>query len=119
MTTVPAASDLVALGQRSRAAARALAQASTAAKDAALLAAADLLVDRVDEVLDANRLDVERAEGAGTTATVIDRLRLTAARVEAMAGGLRKVAALDDPVGEIPAGWVRPNGLRIRQVRVP
>ncbi len=112
-------SDLPALGQRSRAAARVLATASTAAKDAALLTAADLLVERTADVVEANRMDVERAERADTAATVIDRLRLTPARVEAMAHGLRAVALLPDPVGEIPAGWVRPNGLRIRQVRVP
>jgi glutamate-5-semialdehyde dehydrogenase len=112
-------SGIGALGQRVKAAARPLAAASTAAKDAALLAAADLLTERVDEILDANRADVARAEAAGTTTTVIDRLRLTPARVEGMAHGLRTVASLSDPVGEIVDGWVRPNGLRIRRVRVP
>jgi glutamate-5-semialdehyde dehydrogenase len=107
------------LGARAKAAARPLAAASTAAKDAALHAAADLLLERSGDVLDANAADVRRAEESGTTATVIDRLRLTGARVEAMATGLRKVAALPDPVGEITDGWVRPNGLRIRRVRVP
>ncbi len=107
------------LGARAKAAVRPLAAASTAAKDAALHAAADLLLERSAEVLEANATDVRRAEDSGTTATVIDRLRLTAARVEAMATGLRKVAALPDPVGEITDGWVRPNGLRIRRVRVP
>ncbi|MBK9181047.1 MAG: glutamate-5-semialdehyde dehydrogenase [Acidimicrobiales bacterium] len=107
------------LGRRAKAASRLLARAGTAAKDAALLHAADLLVERAGEVLDANALDVDRAERAGTTATVVDRLRLTPSRVEAMAGGLRQVAGLPDPVGEIVDGWVRPNGLRIRRVRVP
>ena len=60
-----------------------------------------------------------RAEGGGVTATVVDRLRLNQARVEAMAGGLRKVAALGDPVGEVVEGWTRPNGLVIEKVRVP
>jgi len=64
-------------------------------------------------------VDISRAEEAGTSQTVIDRLRLTPARVGGMAGGLRQVAALADPVGEIVDGWVRPNGLRIRRVRVP
>ncbi len=59
------------------------------------------------------------AEAAGAAATAVDRLRLTEARVAAMAGGLRQVASLPDPVGETIAGWVRPNGLEIRQVRVP
>jgi len=107
------------LGQRAKAASRVLAKASTAAKDAALAAAADLLVDRSDEILRANAADVERATAGGVTATVVDRLRLTPARVEAMAVGLRKVAALADPVGEVARGWTRPNGLRIEQVRVP
>jgi len=107
------------LGARAKAAARPLAAASTAAKDAALHAAADLLLERSAEVLEANAVDLRRAEESGTTATVIDRLRLTGARVEAMAAGLLQVAALSDPVGEITDGWVRPNGLRIRRVRVP
>jgi len=107
------------LGRRAKAASRVLATCGTAAKDAALLAAADLLVARADEILEGNRADVERAEADGVTATVIDRLRLTGARIEAMAAGLRKVAALADPVGEVVGGWTRPNGLRIERVRVP
>jgi glutamate-5-semialdehyde dehydrogenase len=114
---VPA--TLEQLGARAREASRVLALASTAAKDDALRAAADVLVERTAEVLAANQRDVERAEAAGVTATVVDRLRLTGGRVEAMAGGLRQVAALADPVGEVVDGWVRPNGLRIRRVRVP
>src|SRR5438477_7019801 len=99
------------LGQRAKAASRQLATASTAAKDAALTAAADLLVDRTPEILEANAADVSRAEAGGVTPTVVDRLRLSEARVEGMAGGLRKVASLPDPVGEIVDGWTRPNGL--------
>ena len=112
-------SGLAELGERAKAASGELAAASTAAKDAALVAGADVLGRRSDAVLSANAEDVARAEAAGTSATVIDRLRLTPARVEAMAAGLRQVAALPDPVGEIVDGWVRPNGLRIRRVRVP
>jgi glutamate-5-semialdehyde dehydrogenase len=96
-----------------------VATASTAAKDAALAAAADLLEARRDLVLAANTADVEGAKEGGATATAVDRLRLTAARVTSMARGLRQVASLADPVGETIAGWVRPNGLEIRQVRVP
>jgi glutamate-5-semialdehyde dehydrogenase len=107
------------LGRRAKAASRVLATASTAAKDAALLAAADLLVERSDDLIAANAGDVERERGGGVGATVIDRLRLTPARIEGMAGGLRKVAALADPVGEITEGWDRPNGLRIHKVRAP
>lgn len=111
--------DVAALGQRAKAASRAIATASTAAKDAALAAAADLLVARSGEILDANASDVARAEAGGVTATVVDRLRLSSARIDGMAGGLRKVAALADPVGEVVDGWTRPNGLRIERVRVP
>src|SRR5439155_4585885 len=88
-------------------------------KDSALHASADLLVERAPEILTANAEDIARAEAGGTSATVVDRLRLTTARVEAMAGGLRQVASLPDPVGEVVDGWVRPNGLRIERVRVP
>jgi glutamate-5-semialdehyde dehydrogenase len=107
------------LGRRAKAASRLLATASTEAKDAALLTAADLLVERRADVLDANAADVAAAEADGVAATVVDRLRLSDVRIEAMAGGLRKVAALADPVGEILDGWTRPNGLRIQRVRVP
>lgn len=107
------------LGARAKAASRLVARSSTAQRNAALEAGADLLVARTDEVLAANAADVAAATEAGTTATVIDRLRLDARRVEAMAGGLRQVAALPDPVGEVLDGWVRPNGLRISRVRVP
>jgi len=113
------AEDLRQLGERVKAASRQLAKADTAQKDAAIRAAADLLEARAADVLQANAVDVDRAQQGGTSATVIDRLRLTTARVTAMANGLRQVAALPDPVGEIVDGWVRPNGLRIRRVRVP
>jgi glutamate-5-semialdehyde dehydrogenase len=113
------ANDLVALGQRAKEASVVLATASSAAKDAALLAAADLLAERAHEILSANAEDVARAEAAGTGTTIIDRLRLNHRRVEAMAAGLRQVAGLADPVGQTVEGWVRPNGLEIRQVRVP
>ncbi|HEX6420177.1 MAG TPA: glutamate-5-semialdehyde dehydrogenase [Acidimicrobiales bacterium] len=112
-------SEIAALGARAKAASRVLATLSTETKDAALTAAADLLVERTDDLLAANADDVERAQAAGVSATVVDRLRLTAARVEGMADGLRQVAALPDPVGEVTEGWTRPNGLRIAKVRVP
>ena len=96
-----------------------LATASTAAKDDALLAAADLLVDRSPELLDANAADVEAAEADGMEAAPLDRLRLTSERIDAMAAGLRQVADLPDPVGEVLDGVRRPNGLEIQRVRVP
>jgi glutamate-5-semialdehyde dehydrogenase len=111
--------SLESLGARARTAARVLATTRAEAKDVALLTAADLLVERADDVLRANAEDVAAAEAAGVTGTVVDRLRLSPARIDGMAAGLRTVAALPDPVGSVVDGWVRPNGLRIEQVRVP
>ena len=96
-----------------------LAQASTAVKDEALLRMADGLVAAKGELQAANAQDVNAAEASGLSSAMVDRLRLTDERVQDMAEGLRQVAALPDPVGEIMAGWVRPNGLRIEKVRVP
>jgi glutamate-5-semialdehyde dehydrogenase len=115
----PDAPPVAELGRRAKAASRVLATVSTAAKDDALRGAADLLVARSNEILEANAIDVARAEDGGVSATVVDRLRLDDARIESMAGGLRQVAGLPDPVGEVLDGWVRPNGLRIQRVRVP
>jgi len=115
MTTL----DVAAQGALVKAAARDISLASTGTKNAALQNAADVLLGRSDEILKANATDVADAEADGTTSAVIDRLRLTAARIESMADGLRQVAALPDPVGEVLDGWVRPNGLRIERVRVP
>ncbi|GIU85232.1 MAG: gamma-glutamyl phosphate reductase [Acidimicrobiales bacterium] len=110
---------MAALAERAKSASRLLAQASTAQKDDALVAASDLLESRADRILEANAQDVAAAERGGASQTVLDRLRLDEKRISSMAGGLRKVAALGDPVGEIVDGWVRPNGLEIRRVRVP
>ncbi len=107
------------LAWRARAASRAVAVASTDTKNEALTTAADLLVARSEEIMALNLLDVERAESEDTAAPLVDRLRLSDPRIEAMANGLRGVAALPDPVGEVTDGWVRPNGLEIRRVRVP
>src|SRR5574341_31939 len=107
------------LGRRAREASRVLATASTAAKDAALLAAADLLLERAPEVLDANGADLAAAQADGLAGAAVDRLRLDDARLEGMAAGLRGVAALPDPVGEVIDGTRRPNGVDIQRVRVP
>ena len=115
MSVVPIAE----LGARARASAAAIGGSSTAQKDEALSAASELLITRAGDLLDANHEDLAAAELRGESATVIDRLRLTPAKIEAMASGLRQVAGLADPVGEVVAGWVRPNGLSIQQVRVP
>ncbi len=111
--------DLEALARRVRAASREVARASSGVRDEFLRAAADLLTGGAAAVLEANRADLERAERDGLDATAHDRLLLTECRVDQMAEGLREVAALADPVGEVLDGWTRPNGLRVERVRVP
>ncbi|MDQ1711936.1 MAG: glutamate-5-semialdehyde dehydrogenase [Frankiaceae bacterium] len=109
--------EVRALAARAKVAAAETALLTRAAKDAALLAMADALEARAPEVLAANALDVER--GTDLSAALVDRLRLTQERVVAMADGLRALAALPDPVGEVVRGSTLPNGLELRQVRVP
>jgi glutamate-5-semialdehyde dehydrogenase len=109
-------SDVCATAKR---ASRALALLDTQTKDAALEAIAEALEDRVSDVLDANALDVEAGREAGLSEALIDRLTLDRRRVAAIAAGVRVVATLSDPVGEIIDGFRRPNGLEIRKVRVP
>jgi glutamate-5-semialdehyde dehydrogenase len=111
--------DVFAAASRSRVAAAELAQLTSATKDRALLTMADALLDRREEILAANELDVQAAVAAGTADSLVDRLRLNASRVDAMAGGLRELVGLPDPIGTIVRGSVLPNGLRLRQVRVP
>ena len=111
--------DVLDTARRAREASHGLALATRAQKDAALLAMADALLARWSEVLDANAEDVARAEADGTPANIVDRLRLTPQRLEDMARGLREVAALPDPVGEVVRGSTLANGLELRQVRVP
>jgi glutamate-5-semialdehyde dehydrogenase len=107
------------LAGRVRSAARVVAQAPSSVRDDALRLSADLLEQEWASLVEANRVDLDRAEAAGMVEAARDRLRLTEERVRAMAAGLRNVAALPDPVGEITEGWVRPNGLRVSRVRVP
>jgi glutamate-5-semialdehyde dehydrogenase len=107
------------VARRARVAATNLALATRATKDAALHAMADALVADTSGILAANGQDTRAAEEAGTAAALIDRLRLDAGRVEAMAAGLREVAGLADPVGEVVRGSTLANGLELRQVRVP
>ncbi|MGH8861465.1 MAG: glutamate-5-semialdehyde dehydrogenase, partial [Jatrophihabitantaceae bacterium] len=112
-------SDVRDVAARARAAAAELAPLSRARKDAALDSMADALDDATDAIVAANARDVAAGVQAGLAAGLIDRLRLDRDRVAAMAQGLRDVAALPDPVGEVVRGYVQPNGLEIRQVRVP
>jgi len=118
-----AAPDIAALmtqlGRAARAARPALAAASTAQKNAALSAASRSMRTQSAAILAANDEDMARARARGLSAALLDRLRLDAARIEAMARGLDEIAALPDPVGEVAAEWQRPNGLLIQRVRVP
>jgi len=107
------------LAQRVRAASRAVGRSSSSVRDDALRVAADLLEEEWGSLVEANRADLARAEADGMAASAQDRLRITEERVRGMADGLRKVARLPDPVGEVVDGWVRPNGLRVSRVRVP
>jgi glutamate-5-semialdehyde dehydrogenase len=105
--------------RRAREAATLLAPMPRAPKDAAIRAMADALDSRQSEVVDANSLDVEQAVAAGTAAGLVDRLTLDPARLTGIASALREVADLPDPVGEVVRGYTLPNGLEVRQVRVP
>jgi len=108
-----------AVAARARVAAAEVAPLARAAKDAALHAMADALDDACDVVLAANAQDVTAGREAGLSEGLVDRLALNPERVAAMAQGLRDVAALPDPVGEVLRGYTQPNGLEIRQVRAP
>jgi glutamate-5-semialdehyde dehydrogenase len=111
--------DVLAVARRARDAAALLAPLTRQAKDAALQAMADALEAATDRVVAVNTEDVDRERAAGTAAGLVDRLTLDAARIAGIADGLRQVAALPDPVGEVVSGYVLPNGLRVEQVRVP
>ncbi len=113
------AGEMRALALAARDAARELARAPTARKDAALRAAAAALRAREPEILAASRADVEAARAAGQGAAYLDRLALDPARLAGVARALEEVAALPDPVGEVTDSWRRPNGLAVRRVRIP
>ncbi len=110
---------MVALGQNARAAATELARATTGAKNAALLAAAGALVDRERTIIAANAKDVKRARAEGQDDAFIDRLLITGKVVAEMAEGLRQVASLRDPVGEVTGLAFRPSGIQVGHMRVP
>jgi glutamate-5-semialdehyde dehydrogenase len=107
------------IARHAQVAARTLATATRATKDAALHSLADALVAASAEILAANAEDTARGRANGTSAGLLDRLTLTEERVRAIAAALRELAALPDPVGEVVRGSTLPNGLRLRQVRVP
>ena len=107
------------VGQQARQAARALAQASTKAKNAALLAAAEELRRQTPAIMEANERDMTAARAAKRQGSFLDRLALDPKRIDGIAKGLEDIAALPDPVGSVLAKWKRPNGLEISRVRVP
>jgi len=111
--------EIHTIGRRARDASRALARLTATQKNKILVAMADELVVRSPEILAANAEDTAAAEQNGLTQASIDRLRLTPDRVAAMADGIRQVAGLDDPVGQVLRDWSRPNGIHIQKVRTP
>ena len=110
---------MVKIGRRARAAARVLGNASTEQKNQALLAAADVLRQRASDILAANALDRADAEIKGVKGSFLDRLKLDAARLDAIAQAVADIAALNDPVGRVLAEWTQPNGLRFERVATP
>jgi len=118
-TSADVTEAVLEVARRAKTASRSLATATRATKDAALLALADALVDATPEIVAANAEDLERGREAGTSPGLLDRLALDPARIAGIADALRELAALPDPVGEVVRGSTLPNGLRLRQVRVP
>ena len=111
--------DIKGIGARARVGSRALAKASTHAKNVALGYIADALVENTNRIVEANEKDYRGASDAGASSAILDRLLLDAERIEGMAEGVRGIAALPDPIGETLEGRVLPNGLRIAKQRVP
>ncbi|MDT6939504.1 glutamate-5-semialdehyde dehydrogenase [Brucella pseudogrignonensis] len=123
LNKVDAGTDIAAImaevGRKARQAAAPLSIASPQQKNQALLAAADSILSSKDAILEANKLDLANAAQSGMAASFVDRLTLDDSRIQAIADGIRAIAALPDPVGEVIAEWDRPNGLHIERVRTP
>jgi glutamate-5-semialdehyde dehydrogenase len=120
MKDLESISDVMAdIGRRARIASQTLAFASANSKRAALMAAADAVTARRDEIIAANALDLEFGREKGLSAAMMDRLMLDGSRIESIVEGLRAVAGQDDPVGQVLAEWDRPSGLHISRVRTP
>ena len=119
MSETTAREEVLSKARAAKQVAPILATLSTPVKDAVLLAAADELIARTEEILVANQKDIEDGKANGLSESLIDRLALDAARIEGIAGGLRQVASLQDPVGEVLRGGLMPNGIAMKQVRVP
>lgn len=112
-------SSLISLGKKAKEASYILGNLSSKDKNDALYAMADFLIENSKVIIEANKKDLETSRIKGTSESMLDRLALNEARIEGMANGLRQVAALEDPVGEVLEMWTRPNGLQIGKKRVP
>ena len=110
---------MAAIGDQAKAASGPLAIATTKQKNSALEAMAKAIVADRETILAANAQDMKNAQASGMAGSFLDRLKLDSGRIQAMADGILAIAALDDPVGTIIAGWERPNGLKIERVRTP
>ncbi len=113
------AKTMIVMGQEARGAARVLARLDSEQKTSALHAAANAIRQAAGDILQANAQDMQKARQNGLSASFLDRLKLDQARIEAMAAGVDRIAALDDPIGQSDQNWTRPNGLRIARVRTP
>src|SRR3712207_5713201 len=102
-----------------KSAARKMSIVSTVTKNNALNAMADALIENTNAIIEANKKDMENGREKGLTESLLDRLLLDEARIKSMAQGLRDVASLEDPIGEVIRMWRRPNNLKIGQIRVP
>ncbi len=111
--------DIIALCEKAKASSRIIAKAGITEKNNALLRVAEALCDRKNEIIKANKVDLANAETNGMSPALMDRLKLTDERIEGIAEGVRQVASLDDPIGEVLSMKKRPNGLLVGQVRVP
>ena len=112
-------SSLISLGKKAKEASYILGNLSSKDKNHALYAMADSLIKNSQVIIEANKKDLEASRAKGTSESMLDRLALNATTIEGMANGLRQVAALEDPVGEVVGMWTRPNGLQIGKKRVP
>ena len=110
---------ILKIAQQAKSASRKLSNISTKIKNESLLSMADLLEERIDFLVEANSKDVNFAREKGLSSAMIDRLTLNAERIKEMSNGLREIAALPDPVGEVVRMWRRPNGLQIGKIRTP
>ncbi|BCZ43957.1 gamma-glutamyl phosphate reductase [Clostridium gelidum] len=110
---------LVDMGQKAKEASYELGVASTKEKDDALVFMAEELINLKEEIIKANKIDLEVAKSKGTSKVMLDRLELSHERIEGIADGLKDLVKLQDPIGEVISMWQRPNGLQIGQKRVP